>query len=217
MALDVAYQNFPGRKCSSVCCEGSLWQMLCFTKKPGRMPGVRISFALLEFTELEKAEDGLLLHWQNSNAACSIWSLSRICSEEKQERGCKAVQEYSQPRRNILWFKSSLLHKAGDGWLLQFLPMGHPFPYAGENRYIGEHFCSCRLQQIIMAVSDMLPCTVYTGFSPSSCRYLGINLVSVTDFSLSSSRNQIPLENIFGTAFISYVIDSAVALDNIQE
>jgi len=122
---------------------------------------------------LEKAEGGLLLHKQNSNAAVS----SGACLESAMKQGSKAVQEYS-----AVAYKKDVM--------VQILC------FAQNRRWVLAAVPGC--------------------WSPSS--FLGriLNLASITDFSFWSG-NQIPQENVgFGTAFASWVIDSAVPLGNIQ-
>lgn len=159
--------------------------MLCSTGKAGRVLTARTSFALLEFRGLGKAV-GSLLHKQNSNAAVSIWSVCWICNEGWLQACLRTP--YNGLETTFLWFKSSVLHRIGDGCLLQFLPIyGSPSSFSGWGNWVCRrtHASQTCFPALFAQISLLPPVGSWALVWPPWFIFL------------AKSRNQIPQENVF--------------------
>lgn len=140
---------------------------------------------------LAKAEEGSVLHRQNSNVTVSMWSLTWIYNEERLQ-GCPRTLQL--PIRKV--FMPQIFAFAWKGrWVPAADPAyGIPSPCLGW----GNWFCMGTHLQFQLAAaspaSALLPCTVCTGFSPASSRKWELIYPPWLIF-LHRNRNQIPQEN----------------------
>lgn len=146
-----------------------------FLRKAGRAPTARAFLAVLEFQGLAKAEEGSLLHRQNSNAAVSAWSLTWICNE-----GSKAAQEHSAVPHEKGFYSSNLCFCTkwevgsccrSSPWVTLSLLRMWKLPLYWDTSAIpaGRH--------------PALPQTPLHRFLPCLLQVMGINLPSMIDFS----------------------------------
>lgn len=160
-----------------------------FLRKAGRVPTARAFLAVLEFQGLAKAEEDSLLHRQNSNVTVSTWSLTWICNEERLSKNTLQC-----PIRKV--FKAQILaFVQNERWVpAADAAYGSPSPCLGWGNWVCRgHIWNCSWQ-IPSPASDLLPCTVCTGFSPASSRCWELIWPLWLIF-LCRNRNQIPQEN----------------------
>lgn len=180
--------NFIGEKCPSVGCEGSLRQ------------------TLIPEESREGSHSQGIFGCVGIPGACKGWGGLAAAQTE-----FKCYCQHLEPDLNLQWRKavqehSSVPHKKGfQGsnpcfcakwrWVPAADPAyGSPSPCLGWGNWVCRgHIWNCSWQ-IPSPASDLLPCTVCTGFSPASSRCWELIWPPWLIF-LCRNRNQIPQEN----------------------
>lgn len=151
-------------ECSSAGCEGSLGKHW-FLRKAGRVLTARASLAVFEFRGSQRPRRARCCtgRIQMSLSAFGAWL------ESAMKKGSKAVQEHSAAAHKKGFYCSNPFFCTE--WVLAAGPdNGSPPPCLGWGSWVCRGTPAIADWQIPSPASDLLPCTVCTGFFPASSR-----------------------------------------------